>query len=449
MQRAILARATFDEEGHPALHRYPPVHELIELHGPLDRELLAAAVRLATDDVDALRGRLRTCGSTVRWVPGPERPPVRLKEVDSGPPLMVAARSLRAPAYEPFHLQNDPAARFLLARTAPDHHLLLIALDHACADGRTLVLLIRRMLRWYSALCGGPGAAPGGFPSFLEFAGQFAAMARERSAAAEYWYRALRPAAEPGRRRPAFPGGRWQPLHDRFTELRTRHALSEQELRGVRETAAALGTDRHQLFLAATELVVSAWCESEDGSGAPRFVPLNYFRNGRHRRDWLNVPGPLAEPAVTVAPDSAHGEEPHGLGAWLAGFAAANAASPPFFGQALREFETPETEADRLVLFNFLPPLGRLRAEGLRVTPCSAELSDALEPDDARNRFGIYVRLLQDLEGPLVLHVDHDPRVLPDGGPFVAALLDVIALAGRRPEISTAEACRFVRAGWG
>ncbi|MEV6398557.1 condensation domain-containing protein [Streptomyces sp. NPDC051907] len=442
----MLLRADYDADGHPTLHRYPPVHELIELHGPLDREALATAVRLATEDVDALRGRLRSFGGTVRWVPD-GRPPARLEDVAPGTRLAVVARSLRAPSYRPFHLQEDPAARFLLARTGDEEHLLLIALDHACADGRTLVLIVRRLLRWYSALRAGPGPAPGALPSFRSFAARFAGatgeQADEQESARRYWRRALELAAEPGRR-PSFPGGGWQPLHDRRTERRSVRALSDAELAGVRESAAALGADRHQVFLAATELVVSAWCPPEGGE-APRFVPLNYFRSGRHRRDWLNVPGPLAEPAVSVRSEPGARE----LGAWLSAFVAANTASPPFFGHALREFETPETEADRLVLFNFLPPLGRMRAEGLRVVPCSAELSEALEPEDARNRFGIYVRLLQDLDGPLVLHVDHDPRVLPDGGPFAAALLDLVQLAGRRPRTSLDEACRRVRAHWG
>ncbi|MFF3458207.1 condensation domain-containing protein [Streptomyces sp. NPDC002730] len=439
LQREMLLRAQFGADGHPVVHRYPPVHELLLLRGPLDTALLGRAVRRATEGVDVLRGRLRARGDgTVCWVPDRGRPPARLKEIEPGPARQVIRASLREAAEASFHLQDDPAARFLLARTGPDEHLLLIALDHSCADGRTLVLIIRHLLYHYAVLAGETVHAPASFPSFHAFAGQFGESA-ERTAARAYWQRALDRAAD-GHRRPRFPGAKDSEVTSYSTDAAAQLALGDEDLAVLNRLAQAVGSDRHRLLLGATQLVLSAWSDEAE----PLFVPFNYFRNGRHRRDRLNVPGPLAEHAVTVPPQ----QEPRLLGDWLAGFVRANAAAPPFHGLSLRELETPATEDSRIAVFNFLPPLGRLTAAGLRVLPCPPELSAEMEPEDQTARFALRVRLVQDMDAPLIFRIEHDPRVLPDGTPFLDAALGVVRAADQRPGRPLAEAYRKLRQHW-
>ncbi|MEU4498009.1 condensation domain-containing protein [Streptomyces sp. NPDC023998] len=443
LQREMLLRAQFGPDGHPTSHRYPPVHELLLIRGPLDTSLLARAVRQATEGVDVLRGRLRLRGGgTVRWVPDGGRPPARLEELEPGPARQVIRAGLRAAAEASFHLQEDPAARFLLARTGPDEHLLLIALDHSCADGRTLVLLLRHLLHRYAALAGEPAVAPAPFPAFLSFARQFDASSAERSAARAYWQEALGRAAD-RRRRPRFPGAKDSVVTSYSTDAAAQLALDDGDLAVLNRLAQSAGSDRHRLLLAVTQLVVSAWSEDAE----PPFVPLNYFRNGRHRRGWLNVPGPLAEHAVTVPP-AQEAQETWLLGEWVEAFVRANAASPPFYGLSLRELETPESDAQRIAVFNFLPPLGRLSAAGLRILPCPPELAAAMEPEDRSARFALRVRLLQDMDAPLILRIEHDPRVLADGTPFLDAAVGLVRTAAARPGLPLAEAYRRIRQHW-
>ncbi|MEV6398561.1 condensation domain-containing protein [Streptomyces sp. NPDC051907] len=436
LQREMLLRAEYGPDGSPIAHRYPPVHELLVLRGPLEAELLARAAREVLADVDVLRGRLRSYDGTVRWVPDRGRPPARLAEIAPGPARQVIRTVLRQAAEESFHLQEDPAARLLLARTGTEEHLLLIALDHACADGRTLVLIIRHLLRRYALLKGERTTLPAPFPAFHDFARRFAEGSADRAAARTYWAQALKRAADP-RRRPVFPGADSGLRPPYSTDAAAQTPLGAQDLDTINALASAVDADRHRLLLAVTQLTLSAWSDAAD----PRFVPVNYFRNGRHRRDWLNVPGPLAEHAVTVPPARTADR----LRDWLAGFVQANAASPPLYGLSLRELETPESEANRIAVFNFLPPLGRLKAAGLRILPPPPELAAEMEPEDQTARFPLRVRLVQDMDAPLVFRVEHDPRVLPDGAPFIAAALGLVEAASARPELPLAEAYRLIR----
>ncbi|MFI1395457.1 condensation domain-containing protein [Streptomyces sp. NPDC020681] len=439
LQREMLLRAEFGTDGHPTGHRYPPVHELLLLRGPLDPGLLAHAVRQATEGVDVLRGRLRLCGGTVRWLPDLGRPTARLEEIEPGPPRQVIRDVLREAAEASFDLQHDPAARFLLARTGPDEHLLLIALDHACADGRTLVLLVRHLLHRYAVLAGEQVPAPARLPSFGTFAGQFGEALPGRAVSRAYWTTALA-RAEDVRRRPRFPGAADSGVVSFSTDAAAQRALDAEYVARLNSVAQGVGSDRHRLLLAAVQLVLNAWTDESE----PRFVPFNYFRNGRHLREWLNVPGPLAEHAVTVPTEQEAGT----LGDWLTGFVRANAGAPPFHGLSLRELETPASEHNRIAVFNFLPPLGRPAAAGLRILPCPPELAAEMEPDDQSARFPLRVRLVQDMDAPLIFRIEHDPRVLPDGAPFLDAALGVVESAAVRPGLPLGEAYRRIRHHW-
>ncbi|NUK71176.1 hypothetical protein HRW23_27750 [Streptomyces lunaelactis] len=439
LQREMLLRAEYGADGHPTTHRYPPVHELLLLRGRLDTDRLVRAVKQVTESVDVLRGRLRSQRGAVRWVPDFGRPPARLEEIEPGPARQVIRASLREAAEASFHLQEDPAARFRLARTGPDEHLLLIVLDHACADGRTLILIVRRLLHQYAVLAGQRTSLPAPLPEFHAFAGQFDEASVERAAARAHWENALGRAAD-GRRRPHFPGAVDRGTGPYRTDAAAQSALGEEDVRTLNRLSSAVGADRHRLLLAVTQLVISAWSDEAD----PLFVPFNYFRNGRHRRDWLNVPGPLAEHAVTVPPHRQTDE----LGDWLEGFVRANDAAPPFHGLSLRELETPATEGNRTAVFNFLPPLGRLTAAGLRILPCPPELAAGMEPDDQSARFPLRVRLVQDMDGPLIIRVEHDPRVLPDGTPFLAAVVGLVRAAASRTGLPLTEAYRRIRQHW-
>lgn len=119
---------------HPAYHICLPV----ALAGPLDPHSLAQGIAAVERRHPALRSRFYLDGSSlrVRYAPPLNRRPdladIRAEDVDDV--LTVLAR-------RPFDLEAGPVARWTLLRTAPAHHILVLAVHHIAFDGGSLPIL--------------------------------------------------------------------------------------------------------------------------------------------------------------------------------------------------------------------------------------------------------------------------------------------------------------------
>jgi amino acid adenylation domain-containing protein len=103
-------------------------------------------------------------------------------------------RLVSAELARPFDLTNGPLLRALLVRLAPEEHLLLLAVHHIAADGHSLPVLGRDLVRWYAARIEGRA------PDLPELAVRHGDVARRQRAFASspeaepdrgYWRRVL------------------------------------------------------------------------------------------------------------------------------------------------------------------------------------------------------------------------------------------------------------------
>ncbi|WP_434739849.1 amino acid adenylation domain-containing protein [Micromonospora sp. SH-82] len=184
-------RIWFTEQLTPGTAGYV-VYATCRLHGPLDPELVGAAL-------DAVAGRhdsLRMCftetddGTPRVEVVDKVRVPVTVVSADDE----TTARQLVAERVRtPFDLAVAPLLRVLLVRLADDDHVLHLDTHHVVSDGWSMNLLMTEVATMYGVL---RDAAPAPAPPGLSYA-EHAAWQRERmtgSAARDglaYWARAL------------------------------------------------------------------------------------------------------------------------------------------------------------------------------------------------------------------------------------------------------------------
>ncbi|MBQ0826974.1 non-ribosomal peptide synthetase [Streptomyces tagetis] len=135
--------------------------ECLEIDGPLDPELFAAALRRVTAEAEALRVTVEDT---------PDGPRQRLAgEVE--PPLAVrtdlsaeeAGAWMRADLAEPVDLAAGPLFGHALFRVGPDRWWWYQRVHHLAVDGYGHALLVRRTAEVYTALARGEEPAPGRF----------------------------------------------------------------------------------------------------------------------------------------------------------------------------------------------------------------------------------------------------------------------------------------------
>ncbi|MGI8329142.1 condensation domain-containing protein [Actinomadura scrupuli] len=445
LQRDMLMFATRDQRGDPRTQRYANVWEVLRVRGPLDVGRLLAAAEATAQDMDTLGGRFRHRDGADGFAFDPERRRIshaflRLTGTDGDLAGSGAAETLRRAAHQLRDLQRDPPVHVLVAELGEQDHLLLLVMDHSVSDGRTLVLFLRRLARHYRRR-----SAERPFPGFWDFTRSIAEARPERTAAREFWSGALYRAAD-DRARPSFPGGRWKPKGTRDLTAVRLDEWPREESAGLDRLANAYRVRPHLLILSALSLVVSAWGD--------RFVPINYMRNGRGRREWTSVPGPLAEHAVTVPDPSESCDDDRGIADRLCSWAHENSSSPPHFGLSQRELETLSSEENRLVLFNFLPSIapmsldrGPEAGDGAVATP-DPQVKDLIEAYDTTSRFGVRVQLLHDPRQRLQFAVHSDPEILPRPEALGRSVRRVLRWAVTEPALSPATAVKLVRQDW-
>ncbi|GLZ41081.1 non-ribosomal peptide synthase/polyketide synthase [Actinokineospora sp. NBRC 105648] len=130
----------------------------LDIPGPVDRDLMAEAVRLAVAETEALRVRFSATDTSVEQIVDPGVVgELGFHDLTGAPPgtaESVVDDELARPL-------RDPLFRHLLLRLGPDEHQLYFGYHHILLDAYGLSLYCTRLLEVYTALTKGeqPGAA--------------------------------------------------------------------------------------------------------------------------------------------------------------------------------------------------------------------------------------------------------------------------------------------------
>jgi amino acid adenylation domain-containing protein len=150
-----------DRLGESSAYHLPGV---VRLSGPLDLEVLAAALREIVRRHEALRTVFRLeVGEPVQWSPWHEAPDAPLPRIDLAALAALAApaaaaeeeRLAREMSTAPFDLARGPLWRACALRLGPTRHTLVLTLHHIVADGWSLRILFSELVALYEALAAG------------------------------------------------------------------------------------------------------------------------------------------------------------------------------------------------------------------------------------------------------------------------------------------------------
>ncbi|QKW14165.1 non-ribosomal peptide synthetase/MFS transporter [Verrucosispora sp. NA02020] len=161
-------RIWFTEQLVPGTAAYL-VHSTVRVRGPLDVELLRAAVDATAARHDSLRMRFteNADGEPVVHVAPEVRVPVTVTAV----PGEAEARELVAGSVRtPFDLGVAPLLRVLVVRLGDQEHLVHLAMHHIVSDGWSLTLLLDEIAATYGALRDGTPPPPAPATGYLEYA---------------------------------------------------------------------------------------------------------------------------------------------------------------------------------------------------------------------------------------------------------------------------------------
>src|ERR1700743_1072647 len=198
-----------------------PVYHMavaIEMTGELQRETLENSLRVLVNRHESLRTAFEEKDG---------KPFARVIDGDAWNPTFVdlvylgfetardeAGRRAVEEARVPFALERTPLFRAVLYRTAPDHHLLMLAMHHIISDGWSLGILAREIGRIYSDLNAGRQSSlpllTSRFRDFVRWEND--GIQSNSEAHLKYWLERLKgplPRLElSGRRRPRVPSFR-------------------------------------------------------------------------------------------------------------------------------------------------------------------------------------------------------------------------------------------------
>ncbi|WP_330177299.1 amino acid adenylation domain-containing protein [Streptomyces sp. NBC_01498] len=150
-QERLWVLCARDAQANLAYHIRGAVH----IDGTLDEDALTTALRHLARRHEVLRTSLRQIDGEVRQVVSadPEVPLTRTATADWE--AVVEAETRRA-----FDLTTGPLWHVTLVRTGPEHHVLVVSLHHAIADGWSLDLAFREVAESYGTLMHAPDTEP-------------------------------------------------------------------------------------------------------------------------------------------------------------------------------------------------------------------------------------------------------------------------------------------------
>ncbi|MEV8230337.1 amino acid adenylation domain-containing protein [Streptomyces sp. NPDC079167] len=275
--------------------------ECLEIDGPLDPELFAAALRRVTAEADALRVCVEDSpeGPRQRVLPSVGLPLTTrdLREVsDAG---RRAEEWMRADLAEPFDLAAGPLFRHALFRVGEERWLWYQRIHHLVMDGFGYSLLVRRTAEVYTALARGEEPGPQAFGALADLVAEEGAYRSSEAFTADraHW-------AEAFADRPEVPrlGGRGA-LPSRTFLRRTAH-LGPEATEGVRDLADRLRASWPDVLIAAQALYTSR-------TTGRREVVLGLPMMGRVGSVSLRVPGMVMNVLplrLDVSPDATFAE---------------------------------------------------------------------------------------------------------------------------------------------
>ncbi|MTK02389.1 non-ribosomal peptide synthetase [Micromonospora sp. CP22] len=161
-------RIWFTEQLTPGTAAYV-IHATVRLRGPLELDLLRAAVDATAARHDSLRMRFteNADGEPVGHVLPSVRVPVTVAAVSS----QSQARDLVAAAvHTPFDLAVAPLLRVLVVPLGEHDHLVHVAMHHIVSDGWSLDLLLREIAATYGALRDGTPAPQTPTTRYVDYA---------------------------------------------------------------------------------------------------------------------------------------------------------------------------------------------------------------------------------------------------------------------------------------
>lgn len=423
VHQRLMGRGRFDDDGYLVSHPGDPVWTLLHVRGPLATDLLAEAVALVTAEVDTLRLRLRRTddGPMMEWA---DADPVRMRVLRS-PALLTGDRLDPAVAGSlipvllgrPDDLRREPLARCTLISKTDQEHLLALSVDHLAADGWSLGLVLRRLVRCYRALLRGDRRAATRCVSGPQFADYVAALPSpaEQDAALAEWSGLLAAHPLPG---PTFrpPGGEAKDPAAWHLDATAEFDVADVALADLATAAERLGVTRPQALAAVTCALATMW------SDGPQ--PVFQFRHGRQRRADIGVVGPLIEVCPVLPP-----ADDLPVPQWLATCLAANPVRP-LYGRSLWETGM---FGPRHVGFNLVPPARAVEfGPGTTGVPLGGEQLAPLWPEDdggVKSFAAVWIHYYLDDNASLRLLVQHDSEVLPDPAVLVDGLCAVLAAA--------------------
>ncbi|MGW1658030.1 amino acid adenylation domain-containing protein, partial [Streptomyces atratus] len=138
------------------------IGEYLEVHGPVDAELVETALRRVVDEIDALHVTFVHDGQEPRQVVRAawDWEPTRLDLSSEPDPRAAALAWMARDRMRPLDLTRDPLFSFALISLSPVHHLLYQNHHHLVMDGFGLSLVRRRVTRMYTALASGGPVPP-------------------------------------------------------------------------------------------------------------------------------------------------------------------------------------------------------------------------------------------------------------------------------------------------
>ncbi|MFD9605198.1 amino acid adenylation domain-containing protein, partial [Streptomyces sp. NPDC059970] len=150
-----------EQRARTALDAYR-IGEYLEVHGPVDAELVETALRRVVDEIDALHVTFVHDGQEPRQVVRAawDWEPTRLDLSSEPEPRAAALAWMARDRMRPLDLTRDPLFSFALISLSPVHHLLYQNHHHLVMDGFGLSLVRRRVTRMYTALASGGPVPP-------------------------------------------------------------------------------------------------------------------------------------------------------------------------------------------------------------------------------------------------------------------------------------------------
>ncbi|MFI9360446.1 amino acid adenylation domain-containing protein [Kitasatospora sp. NPDC053057] len=134
--------------------------DYIDLHGPLDPELLGRALQRLGHEAEGLRVQfVEEDGAPGQIIRPLARIPLKTLDFsEEADPRAAAERWMRADHADPIKITDFPLFRGALIRIGPEQHLLYLCMHHILADGFSRGLMYPKLSELYTRL--GAGATP-------------------------------------------------------------------------------------------------------------------------------------------------------------------------------------------------------------------------------------------------------------------------------------------------